>query len=253
MGTLEGKVAIVTGTTSGMGREIALRFAKEGATVIGFARREDRHAQLKEEIETTGGVYIPFIGDICIIQDIKTAVAKTLEDHGKIDILVNGIGLNDDMYALGNLVDDEWFDKVMNVNLMGPMRFMCEVLPGMVDEMEGVIINISSVGGLFGCRAGAAYTAAKHGLIGATKNTAYMYANDDIRCNVICPGAYATECVPSPHMDQWGFDRCSESTSSMIQMGDPVNIANLVNFLVSDEAVDISGAVITSDAAWTAL
>ena len=253
MGTLEGKVAIVTGTTSGMGAEIARRFAKEGATVVGFARREERHNELKEEIEDAGGVYVPFVGDICVTEDIKAAVAKTLADYDRVDILVNGIGLNDDMYALGNLTDDVWFDKVMAVNLTGPMRFMREVLPGMVDEMEGVIINISSVGGICGCRAGAAYTAAKHGLIGATKNTAYMYANDDIRCNVICPGAYATECVPSPSMDQFGFDRCAESTSSMIKMGEPENIANLVHFLVTDEAVDISGAVISSDSAWSAM
>jgi NAD(P)-dependent dehydrogenase (short-subunit alcohol dehydrogenase family) len=250
----EGKTALVTGTTSGMGREIARRLAAEGATVVGFARRADRHQELKQEIIAAGGSYVPIVGDVTQPRDIKEAVASVLDDYGKIDILVNATGVNDDMFAIGNLVDDEWFQKVMDINLMGPMRFMREVVPSMVDEMQGVIINISSVGGIRGCRAGAAYTAAKHGIIGATQNTAYMYANDDIRCNAICPGAYSTECVPNTErMDPFGFERCEVSVSGMPKMGDPVNIANLVSFLVSDEAIDISGAVITSDSGWTAM
>jgi NAD(P)-dependent dehydrogenase (short-subunit alcohol dehydrogenase family) len=253
MGMQEGKVALVTGTTSGMGREIAIRLTAEGATVIGFARRRERHEELEQKIAQAGGKYIPFVGDITRSEDIKKYVAFALEEYGKIDILVNGTGVNDDMYALGNLVDDEWFDQVMAINLIGPMKAMREVIPSMVDEMEGVIINISSVGGIRGCRAGAAYTAAKHGIIGASQNTAYMYANDGIRCNTICPGAYATECVPSDHYDEFGFDRCSLSTPGMVTMGDPVYIANLVNFLTSEEASEISGAVITSDSGWSAL
>jgi len=236
-----------------MGAETARRFVAEGATVVGFARREDRQLQFKEELAAGPGVYVPFVGDVCIAADIKAAVAKTLEDYGKIDILVNAAGVNDDMYALGNLVDDEWFNKVMDINLMGPMRFMREVLPGMADAMQGVIINISSVGGVCGCRAGAAYTAAKHGIIGATKNVAYMYANDDVRCNAIAPGGYSTECVPTENVDTFGYERCQISMGGMTNIGDPVNIANLIHFLVTDEAVDISGAVITSDSAWSAM
>jgi NAD(P)-dependent dehydrogenase (short-subunit alcohol dehydrogenase family) len=252
MGAQEGKIALVTGTTSGMGREVALRLAKEGATVIGFARRKERHDELEQEIAEAGGKYVPFIGDITKGEDIKKWTSFALEEYGKVDILVNAAGLNDDMYALGNLVDDDWFEYVMNINLIGPMKAMRDVLPSMVDEMEGVIINISSVGGIRGCRAGAAYTAAKHGIIGASNNTAFMYANDGIRCNTICPGAYATECVPSPNYDEFGFERCGISTPAMPSMGDPVYIANLVNFLASEEGSEISGAVITSDFGWTA-
>lgn len=250
MGKLEDKITIVTGTTSGMGREIARRFVREGAVVIGFARRKERHDELQAEL---GENYIPFVGDLMKDEDIDSCVKLVLDKFEKIDILVNNAGLNDDMFALHNLKDDAWFDRCMAVNLIAPLKFMRAVLPSMVDEMEGNIINIASVGGIRGCRAGTIYTAAKHGLVGATKNIAYMYADEGIRCNAICPGGYATECVPTANADKFGMDRAMIAASGMPSMGTPDKIANLVAFLASDEADNMSGAIITSDFGWSAM
>lgn len=250
MGTLDGKITIVTGTTSGMGREIARRFVKEGAIVVGFARRVERHNELAAEL---GENYIPFPGDLMKDEDIRNCVDMVLDKYGKVDVLVNNAGINDDMYALGNLVDDAWFDRCMTVNLTAPLEFMRAVLPSMVDEMEGNIINIASVGGIRGCRAGTVYTAAKHGIIGATKNIAYMYADEGVRCNAVCPGGYGTECVPTANADKFGYERSMIAASGMPSMGTPDKIANLVAFLASEEADNISGASITSDFGWSAM
>ncbi|MGM9671730.1 MAG: SDR family oxidoreductase [Oscillospiraceae bacterium] len=248
MARLDHKIALVTGTTSGMGREIARRFVAEGATVVGIARRAERHQELVEEL---GEQYVPFVGDVSKQEDIKAVVAETLQKFEKIDILVNAAGWNDEMYPVGN-VSDEILDKAIALNLIAPIKLMREVVPGMVDEMEGSIINISSVGGICGCKAGVGYTAAKHGLIGATKNTAFMYAASGVRCNAICPGPYATECKPLDP-DPYGYKRTMAGAAGMPRIGDPEKIANLACFLASDEAEEINGAVITSDSGWSCM
>jgi NAD(P)-dependent dehydrogenase (short-subunit alcohol dehydrogenase family) len=140
----------------------------------------------------------------------------------------------------------------MDVNLNGPFYAMRAVLPIMLKHGKGVILNIASVGGLFGSRAGAAYTASKHALIGLTKNTGFMYAQKGIRCNAIAPGGVNTHIADSLIPDALGYERCISGASLMPRMGEPEEIAQIAAHLCSDEASFINGAVITADGGWTA-
>jgi NAD(P)-dependent dehydrogenase (short-subunit alcohol dehydrogenase family) len=121
----------------------------------------------------------------------------------------------------------------------------------MLEKEEGAIVNISSVGGIRGCRAGVGYAAAKAGINGMTQNTAFMYAEQGIRCNAIAPGGYATECVPK-NPDEFGYGRCMLSVETMPKIGMPEQIASVCLFLASDDAMDVNGAIIPVDSGWSA-
>jgi NAD(P)-dependent dehydrogenase (short-subunit alcohol dehydrogenase family) len=247
MGRLDGKVAIITGASSGMARETARLFVGEGAKVVGFARRKERLQELEQEL---GEAFYGFVGDQTIDQDIESVVAETIKRFGTVDILVNAAGINEGMQPLGN-IERDWMKKALSINLVGPMLLMREVLPIMQEKEDGTIINITSIGGIAGCRAGAAYTAAKTGLNGVTRNTAFMYAEKGIRCNAIAPGGYATECIPEDP-DEFGNSRCMLTVDLLPKIGMPEQIASVCLFLASDDSQDINGAIIPVDSGWSA-
>lgn len=155
---------------------------------------------------------------------------------------------------MGELEDEVW-RRVLSVNLDGPMFTSRHAVRQMLQQGSGSIINIASIGGLHGGAAGAAYTVSKHALVGLTRNTAWMYARQGIRCNAICPGATATniaETMPPDRLDPAGSARAGEYAALIPAVLDPADIANLALFLASDEARHINGANITADAGWTA-
>lgn len=250
MGRLENKVALVTGASAGMGNDIAKLFAKEGASVVVIARRKERLADLVAQIEADGGKAIAVSGDVTNEADVQLAVKTAVEKFGKLDIVVNNAGLMDKMKPVDELDDDLW-NAVLNVNLTGPMRFFRAAIPVMKKNGAGVFVTISSLAGLNGARAGAAYTASKHGVLGLAKNVAFIYADKNIRSNVIAPGGVNTEI--GEDMTGWsevGRARCMMGMGTMPRMGEAVEIAQLALFLASDEASLINGAVVTADAGW---
>lgn len=250
---LENKVAIITGATAGMGKAIAKLFASEGASCVLVARREERLNELVKEIEANGGIAVASKGDVSIQEDVDKAVNLAIEKYGKIDILINNAGIMDSFKKITN-VEDEFWDKVLDVNLKGPMRFFRAVIPKMIENGGGSIVTVASVGGLYGKISGSAYTASKHGVIGLAKNVAWMYKENNIRSNCIAPGAVDTEISASmdpAQMDLEGYGALSAFYEMVPETGQPEDIAKLALFLASDDSKFISGDVIKADAGWT--
>lgn len=215
----EGKSVVVTGASSGMGYEIALEFAKEGATVVAVARRAERLEELAKSAEGLAGKILPYVGDISSQEVNEGMIALALKECGKLDVLVNNAGVLDEFKAIGELTNELW-EKIMAVNLTGPMYAMRKAVQIMESqENGGNIVNIASIGGICGCRAGVAYTASKHALVGLTKNTAYMYVDKKIRCNVICPGGVETEVMNGQQVSQMGLGRVLAGLDRAIPQG----------------------------------
>ena len=243
----KGKCVVVTGASSGMGRKIALDFAKEGATVIAVARRLERLEEIAKEAEGFAGKILPYQGDISLEEVNNGMIDYAVKECGKLDVLVNNAGIMDEFTPIGELTD-ELFNKVMAVNLNGPIYAMRKAVQVMLEqETKGNIVNIASIGGVCGARAGVAYTASKHAIVGATKNTAYMYAGK-IRCNVVCPGGVETEVMNSQtNISQFGVGRIMAGLDTSIPAGKVEDISTAVLYIASDDAKFMTGAEIIID------
>ena len=183
--------------------------------------------------------------------EVSSMIKLTLDTFGAIDILINNAGVMDDFYLVDLVTNDLWH-KVMGINLDGPFFASRLAVPIMLKQGGGVIINISSVGGLNGSRAGVAYTASKHALIGLTKNIGFMYAKNGIRCNAIAPGGVNTNIGKSMKPNAFGYERCTSGGSFMPRMGESIEIANTALFLASNDSSFINGSVLVADGGWTA-
>ena len=249
----KGKSVVVTGASSGMGRQIAYDFAKEGATVVAVARRQERLAELAAQVEADGlpGKILPFVGDVSSRETNDAMIDFAVEQTGKLDVLVNNAGIMDGFEPIGDISDERW-EKVFAVNVNGPMYAMRKAVQVMLgQESRGNIVNVASIGGTNGARAGAAYTASKHALVGMTENTGYMYAHEGIRCNAICPGGVKTEIAGSMMADaginQFGMGRSMAGLDGEIRQAEPEELAAAVLFAASDEASFMTGACVKVD------
>jgi NAD(P)-dependent dehydrogenase (short-subunit alcohol dehydrogenase family) len=251
---LEGKVAVITGAASGIGLAIASRFATEGAAIVAGDWNPSRLDAAVARIQEAGGTIVGAQGNIADQATAESLIARAISQFGRLDVLCNNAGVMDYMQGVGELSDDIW-RRVLAINLDGPMFTSRRAVQQMLIQGNGTIINIASIGGLQGGAAGAAYTVSKHGLVGLTRNTAWMYAQRGLRCNAICPGATATniqETMPGERLDAEGSTRTSAYASLIPAVLDPADIASLALFLAADESRHINGAIITADAGWTA-
>lgn len=250
---LKDKVAIVTGASAGMGRDIALFYAREGAKVLAVARRLERLTTLAEEAKELEGEIVPFAADMADKSKVEGMIDEAIRVFGKLDILVNNAGIMDDFSPVDEVNDDMW-ENVLNINLNAPFYAIRKAVHHFKEQGSGIIVNVASIGGLYGARAGAAYTTSKHGLIGLTKNTAFMYAKKNIRCNAICPGGIETEIGTGDYMkniNQEGVARATSGTGANPRMGKGEEIAPLAVFLASDDASYINGQSIAVDGGFT--
>ncbi len=256
MKQFEGQVAIITGTSSGIGRITAKKFAAEGAQVLGVARRAELQKSLEDEITAAGGEFTGIVGDIMKEEDIDRVVDTAIEKYGRVDILVNNAGVMDGGRYCG-FIDDENWDACISTNLTAPMKFIRRCLPYMLkQENGGRIVNVDSVAGLRGAVNGAGYISSKHGLVGLTKNVAYYYAKKGIRCNAICPGGVDTilcdqewlDAVSNPDGRAFSKNVCS----MMVRRSAPEEQANVIMFLCSEESSVINGAIIPTDSGFSA-
>ena len=244
----EGKSVVVTGASSGMGWEIALRFVEEGATVIAVARREERLQQLVQEAEGLKGRILAYPGDVALQEVNEGMIDLAVKECGKLDVLVNNAGIMDEFKPIGEVTNEQW-EHVMTVNLWGPMYAMRKAIQVMCgQENGGNIVNVASIGGICGCRAGATYTASKHALVALSKNTAYMYVEKGVRCNVICPGGVETEVMNGQtDISQLGIGRVMAGLDKGIPTGKSADIASAVLYVASDEAGFMNGSTIVVD------
>lgn len=251
---LEDRVAVITGAASGMGRAMAVLFAKEGARVLAADIAAEGLASVADEIRNAGGRVETCVANVASADDVDGMIQRAVDVFGGIDILVNNAGIMDGMKAAHEVTDELW-ERVFAVNVTGPMRAIRKALPLMMDKGRGAIVNIASVGGLFGSRAGAAYTASKHAVVGLTQNVAYQYARFGIRCNAIAPGGVETNIMgSSPNVDpaSLGVQAAMAGMGLNPRTGKPEEIARVALFLASDEASFVNGAVVIADAGWTA-
>lgn len=249
---LSGKVAIVTGAASGMGKAIAELFAAEGAKVIVSDLRQEQASQVVETIEQQGGTALAVQANVASEEDVQQLFEAAVSAYGTVDILINNAGIMDNFVPAADLTDELW-EKVFAVNTTGPMRTTRKALSIFVPKQSGVIVNIASAGGLFGSRSGAAYTASKHAVIGFTKNVGYQYASLGIRCNAIAPGGVNTNIsasmtAPNP----FGAEKAMAGMGLNPRLGEPEEIAKVALFLASEDSSFVNGTTITADAGWTA-
>lgn len=249
---LEGKVAVVTGAASGMGKAIAELYAKEGAKVVVSDLNGEGAEAVVAGIKANGGQAVAIKTNVADLNDIHAMIDTAVQEFGTLDILVNNAGIMDNMAAIGDVEDDRW-DLIFDVNTKAVMRAIRKALPIFLEKGKGVIVNTASTGGFSGAHAGAAYTASKHAVIGITKNTGFMYAQKGIRCNAIAPGATMTNISASMNnMNEFGASRTRVTQGVIPRVGQPEEIAQVALFLASDESSFVNGVVLAADAGWTA-
>lgn len=249
---LEGKVAVVTGAASGMGKAIAELFAQEGAKVVISDLNLEGSNAVAESIKAAGGEAIAVKTNVANLDDINMMIDTAVNGYGTLDILVNNAGIMDNMAPVGDVTDEKW-DQIFEINTKGVMRAIRKALPIFLEKGKGVIINTASTGGFSGAHAGVAYTASKHAVIGITKNTGFMYAQKGIRCNAIAPGATITNIASTmTNVNEFGASRTKVTQGVIPRAGQPEEIAQVALILASDESSFVNGAVIAADAGWTA-
>ncbi|MDD2878661.1 MAG: 3-hydroxybutyrate dehydrogenase [Acidiphilium sp.] len=259
--SLKGKVALVTGSTSGIGFGIATALAREGASIMlnGFGNPAEIET-MRSTMAKQYGVKVGFNGaDLGHAEQVSALVAATRKQFGSLDILVNNAGIQF-VAPVEAFPDDKW-QAVIAINLSAAFYAMKAAIPGMKASAWGRIVNIASAHGLVASPNKVAYVAAKHGLVGATKVAAIETANDGITVNAICPGWVLTPLVQRQLEDrarQAGTDvevekkKMLQETQSMLQFSTPEEIGALVVFLCSDGARTITGAPLSIDGGWLA-
>ena len=249
---LEGKSVVVTGASSGMGKAIVELFVKEGANVVAVARRKARLDELAASLEGQAGTVVPYAGDISKEQDCEGAILQAIKSFGRLDILVNNAGVMDDMSPIGDATNQK-MEQVFQINVFGPMYTMRKAVQVFQQQGGGGnIINVASLGGMRTC-AGAVYCASKAAVISLTKNTAYMYIPEGIRCNAIAPGGINTEISNSMGMpNAFGYGRVKNVLGAAPAPGSAEQIASAALFLASDDSSYVNGDILLVDGGWGA-
>lgn len=237
------KVALITGGTRGIGRQIAVTFAKEGYDIaVNYMTLNDEVENTKKEVEKAGVKCITVCGDVSKFDDSENMVKEVVNEFGRIDVLVNNAGITKDMLIMRMKRED--FESVIDVNLVGTFNVTKNVVPYMMKQRDGRIINLSSVVGISGNAGQTNYSASKAGIIGFTKSLAKEVGSRNILVNAVAPGFIATR------MTDVLKDEVKEEISKTIplkRMGTPQDVANVVKFLASEDSSYITGQVINID------
>jgi NAD(P)-dependent dehydrogenase (short-subunit alcohol dehydrogenase family) len=252
MGAMTDKISIVTGGASGIGRSIATRFASEGAEVIVADIDAEGVDVTVDMIVGASGIAHPLAVDLREPADIRRAVDDVLAEYGRVDVLCNNAGVMDALRPPLEVTIELW-ELVMAVNATAPFLLTQAVLPGMISRGSGAIVNIASIAGIAGGRAGTAYTVSKHALVGLTRSVAFTHLEDGIRCNAVCPGGITTGIASRDDpRDEFGAVRYRLAHALKPRHGEPDEIARAAVFLASDEASFVNGVIMPVDGGWMA-
>ena len=249
---LHNKSIVITGASSGMGKAIVELFAREGANIIAVARRLERLEELAASLKDAPGKVIPYQGDVSGQEVMEGAIDTAVKEFGRLDVLVNNAGVMDDMSPIGDFTNEK-LEQVFSVNVYGPMYSMRKAVQVFLEQGDGGnIINVASLGAMR-TAAGAIYCASKAAVVSMTKNTAFMYIPNGIRCNAIAPGGIATEIASSmgmPNMN--GYGRVQKVLATSPEPGTAENIAAAALFLACDDSSYVNGDVLLVDGGWAA-
>jgi NAD(P)-dependent dehydrogenase (short-subunit alcohol dehydrogenase family) len=251
---LEGKVVVITGAGSGMGRSMANLFAAEGAKVVAADWHQGSLDEVVAEVKAAAGEITGVQGNVAVKEECERLIDTAVTSYGGLDVLCNNAGVMDLFQGVAELDDTIW-ERVMSINVDGPMYLTRKAVPLMIARGGGSVVNTASAAGIGGGAAGAAYTVSKHALVGLTRSTAYRYALDGIRCNAMACGGVETnimQSVDATKMDQAGAARYAGFQGLIPAYLKPLEIAQLALFLASDEAKHVNGAIIPIDGGWTA-
>ncbi|SBS74979.1 SDR family NAD(P)-dependent oxidoreductase [uncultured Microbacterium sp.] len=244
-GRFTGKTVVVTGAASGIGRATASRIAREGGRVVAVDMSADRLQEFRGSLADADIVTV--VGDITTTASVDAIVAAAGE---KIDALANVAGINDDFSPLGETTDEMW-DRVIAVNVTGAFKLTRAVLPAMLAAGTGSIVNVGSEAGLRGSASGNAYTVSKHAVVGLTRSAAFMYGPQGVRVNLVAPGGVATGIPFPPHVSEAGQSRLQPFQSAIPTLATAEQLAASITFLLSDDGVNINGAILPSDGGWS--
>lgn len=237
-----GKVALVTGASSGIGAATALAFARQGAKVVATARRVEQGEHVVREIIQQGGDSHFVRADVSQAADVEAMVQATLEKFGRLDCAVNNAGIAGPLRTPAAEIAEAQWDSVMNTNLKGAWLCMKHEIPALLSSGGGAIVNVASMYGLKPSDLGhAAYSASKHGLIGLTKTAAIDYGQSGLRINAVAPGFTRSEMVDP---DQPGRTELIRKHSAMNRIGEAEEAAHAIVWLCSDAASYVNGAVL---------
>ena len=249
-GGFAGKVAFVTGGANGIGRAAALAFARDGASVVVADVSDTQNQETARMIQDLGGRALAVACDVSRNADVQRALNATVDRFGRLDFAFNNAGIEYAIKPAADVTQEEW-DRIIDIDLRGVFLCMKHEIPLMLKQGGGAIVNTSSGAGIKGFKGGAAYVAAKHGVVGLTKAAALDYAQSNIRINAVCPGI-----IDTPMMDRFSGGT-NEGRQAVIaqepvgRMGTPEEIAATVVWLCSDAAAFVVGHALVVDGGQT--
>ena len=249
MNRLCGKVAVITGGNAGIGEAVAKAFAREGASVVITGRRQEELGRVVSDIVKAQGKAFAVAGSVTDESHVQEVVRRTVQQFGQLDILINNAGVGDFGKRLHEIDDATWA-HVLDVNLSGVFRMTRAVLPQMLKQEQGVIINISSIASLVGLPTLPVYAASKGALDAMTRALAVDYAKEGIRCNVVNPGLIDTP-MAAPLMSNAELLDPILLHYPLRRAGKPEEVANMVLYLASDEAAWVTGGTFPIDGGMT--
>jgi NAD(P)-dependent dehydrogenase (short-subunit alcohol dehydrogenase family) len=256
MGRLDDKVAVITGASSGIGRATMELFGREGATVVGTARREEH---LNEALQAAGGNGIVIAADLEHEGTAEKVAQAAMDNYGRIDILVSNAGVGwqygiDNPGTMAGVHEaslENWRDIIGGVDLEGYFSIIRAVLPRMIEAGSGAIVNVASMAGITGLYDAHAYTAAKGALVNLSRSMAITYIKNGIRTNSVCPGFVDTPMI-APVINVFDDEATAAALSPMSRAARPEEIAYAILFLASDEASYVNGTALVVDGGNTA-
>jgi NAD(P)-dependent dehydrogenase (short-subunit alcohol dehydrogenase family) len=247
----DGKVVLVTGASSGIGKAAALAFARDGANLVLADTQADGGSEVARKIEALGRKVTFVRCDVSSENDVKNLLQKTIDMFGRLDCAFNNAGIEGKQASTSDCTNENW-DQVININLKGVWLCMKYEIPQMLKQGGGAIVNCSSIAGLIGFPGIPAYVASKHGVIGLTKTAALEYAKSNIRINAVCPGVIQTPMIDRFIHGEAQIQKQLVDGEPIGRVGQPDEIAQAALWLCSDAASFVTGHPMVVDGGWVA-